>query len=70
MRRQVGGAVLYEIKDVASAVGLAYSTVWCRVYLSETLPPPSVRLGRRMLYTAKEYTDILEYYGVNSTASA
>lgn len=70
MRLTKHGETVYEIQDLAKAIGMSYPTTYARIYGGETIPKPSVTIGRRQFFSAKMYAEILRLFNVEKQVSA
>jgi len=53
---------LYTIADLARLLAKGYHNIWYRIYVQQTLPPPTTQRGRgrRVYWTGTEIAKILE----------
>jgi len=46
---------VYCIADIARQLGCSVQAIWSRVYLTATLPAPTVSVGKKKYYSEKTY---------------
>ncbi len=68
MTRTIDG-VVFDLKELAAATGVKYSTLWYRVYGSRSIPEPTVQVGRRHMYTVADFERLVALLGIEGPVS-
>jgi hypothetical protein len=65
LTRTIDG-VVFDLKELAAATGVKYSTLWYRVYGSRSIPEPTVQVGRRHMYTVADFERLVSRFRAES----